>query len=68
MSRYVLSFFSDSVGVITKILEADSKEEAIRTFFDLYIPDYTQDSEGFAWFKEDFYDEDRPLGSILLLN
>ena len=44
----------------------DSQEAALRYFFDTYIEDtYTKDSEGYAYFSEDFYDPDDPLGDIL---
>lgn len=64
MPRYALSFYSDRLGVISKVLEANSKDEAMKTFFDLFIADYSKDLEGFAWFKEDFEDPDKPLGAV----
>lgn len=68
MSRFVISFYSDAQGVYSKVLEAPSKEEALRSFFDFFVADYSKDSEGFAWFREDFFDDDRPLGAILELD
>lgn len=68
MPRYVLSFYSDREGVFSKILEAPSKDEAKRLFFDLFVSDYSKDAEGYAWFREDFDDEDKPLGALQELN
>lgn len=44
----------------------DSRESALRFFFNQFVNHgYSQDSEGFSYFKEDFSDSDNPLGSIL---
>jgi hypothetical protein len=42
-----------------------ARDSALRFFFNQYVTSgYTQDSEGFSYFKEDFSDAENPLGSI----
>lgn len=65
MPRYVVAFHNDSGGTTQKILEASSEEEVLKFYFEHFCPDYSQDSEGFACFKEDFHDDQTPMGSII---
>ena len=67
MPRFIVSFFSDSQGIRSHLVEADSKDLALRRFFDEHVADYSKDSEGFAYFREDFGDSDRPLGAMVEL-
>jgi hypothetical protein len=60
----LISHFSDETGVKHKEISANSSEEAIKSFFDDHVETYSKDSTGFAFFKEDFFDEGCPLGAI----
>jgi len=65
MPRFVLSFFSDTHGLCSRLIEAEHEDGALRVFFDRHIGDYSKDNEGFAYFREDFFDEKRPVGTIV---
>jgi hypothetical protein len=66
MPRYAIAFISPKPALIHQLVEMDSRESALRFFFNQYVTQgYTQDSEGFSYFKEDFLDGDNPLGNIL---
>jgi len=67
MPRFVISFFTDSQGIRSQVIEAETRDLALHRFFDEHVVDYSKDSEGFAYFREDFEDSDRPLGSIVEL-
>jgi len=67
MQRYAVTFFSDSVGISLQVIEAESRDLALRSFFDSHVTGYTKDNEGFAYFREDFNDADRPMGAVLEL-
>ena len=64
MNRFAVCFYSDSLGQIFKILEAENRDEVLKLFFDEFVSGYTKDSEGFAWFKDDFFDNKMPMGVI----
>ena len=65
MPQYTIAFFSDLNGVIQKKIEADTREKALRLFLDQHVTSYSQDDEGFVYFREDLEDADRPLGAML---
>ncbi len=65
MPQYSIAFFSDLTGVCLKQVEAETREKALRLFFDKHVSGYTRDDEGFVYFREDFEDADRPLGAML---
>ena len=66
MPRYAIAFISPKPGLIHQVVEMDSRESALRYFFNTYVSQgYSQDSEGFSYFKEDFADAENPLGNIL---
>jgi hypothetical protein len=65
MPQYTIAFFSDQTGICQKKVEAESREKALRLFFDKNTTGYSQNDEGFVYFCEDFEDADRPLGAIL---
>jgi hypothetical protein len=51
-----------------RLMEADDKETALRTFFnEEAVEYYSNDEQGFMYFKEDFYDESNPGGSVIPL-
>lgn len=64
MSRFAIAFYSDVQGVQQVLIEAPNADEALRQFFDKHVADYTKNSEGFTYFREDFFDADKPLGAI----
>jgi hypothetical protein len=66
MPRYAIAFISPKPSLIHQVVEMDSRESALRYFFNQYVGQgYSQDNEGFSYFKEDFADPENPLGSIL---
>ena len=65
MKRFVISYFSNARGNLSHLVEADSQDAALRIFFDKYVNDYSKDHEGFAYFREDFTDPDRPMGAAV---
>ncbi len=65
MPQYTIAFYSDLAGVNQKRVEAESREKALRLFFDKYVDGYSKNDEGFAYFRDDFDDADRPIGSLL---
>lgn len=66
MPRYSIAFTTAKPSLIHKVVEMDSREAALRFFFQRHIgQSYTQDPEGYSYFLEDFNNPDEPLGSIL---
>jgi hypothetical protein len=64
MTRFAVCFYSDSLGQVFKILEEKDRDAVLKLFFEEFISGYSQDSEGFAWFKDDFFDTKVPMGVI----
>lgn len=68
MPRYAIAFISPKPSLIHQVVEMDSRESALRFFFNQFVDsEYSKDSEGYSYFKEDFSDPKSPLGSILEL-
>ena len=66
MPKYAIAFVTPKPSLVHQVVEMDSRESALRLFFNQHITHgYTQDAEGFSYFKEDFSDPENPLGSIL---
>lgn len=66
MPRYSIAFITPKPSLLHHVVEMDSRDSALRSFFNQYVTvGYTQDSEGFSYFKEDFSDSENPLGSML---
>lgn len=67
MPRYAISFVTSKPSLIHRLVEMDSRDAALRSFFNEYAASegYTSDSEGFAYFLEDFNNPEEPMGSIL---
>lgn len=66
MPKYAIAFAATKPAVIHQVVEMDSREAALRFFFNTYVGDgYSKDSEGFSYFKEDFSDPENPLGNII---
>ncbi|HKP96615.1 MAG TPA: hypothetical protein VJ385_12725 [Fibrobacteria bacterium] len=68
MPRYAIAFITPKPSLVHQVVEMDSRESALRFFFNQYVTHgYSQDSEGFSYFKEDFSDAENPLGSMVEL-
>ncbi len=66
MPRYAVAFVTAKSALIHKVVEMDSQETALRSFFEQHVAQgYTQDAEGYSYFLEDFKGADEPMGSIL---
>jgi hypothetical protein len=67
MPRYAIAFITPKSSLIHRLVEMDSRDAALRAFFDQYAASegYTPDPEGFAYFLDDFNGPDEPMGSIL---
>lgn len=67
MPRYAISFVTAKPSLIHKMVEMDSRDAALRAFFNEHASaeGYTKDAEGFAYFLEDFNNPEEPMGSIL---
>jgi hypothetical protein len=71
MSKYAIAFITPSkrMQLCHKIVESDTKDSALRRFFGENVSEFYSDNEqGFLYFKEDFYDEAGPAGSIIELS
>ncbi|OGS36459.1 MAG: hypothetical protein A2293_00040 [Elusimicrobia bacterium RIFOXYB2_FULL_49_7] len=68
MNKYSIAFLSPGNNLLHRIVMAKNEEEALRTFFnEIKLASYTQDDEGFFYFKEDFTFGDRPAGNVIKL-
>lgn len=67
MPRYAIAFVTSKPSLLHRFVEMDSRDAALRAFFDQYAASegYTSDAEGFAYFLEDFNGPEEPMGSIL---
>ncbi len=66
MNKYSIAFISPGNNLLHRIVRAKSEDEALQTFFkEIKLASYTQDDDGFFYFKEDFNFGERPAGSIL---
>jgi hypothetical protein len=68
MPRYSVAFVSAKPSLIHKVVEMDSRESALKYFFQQYVSQgYTQDAEGYSYFLEDFQSPEEPMGNIIEL-
>ncbi len=66
MPKYVIAFMNADSLLIHQLVELDTRDAALRFFFQNYAATgYSNDEEGFNYFKEDFFESDKPAGSIL---
>jgi len=56
LDRFAIAFSPENKRVDLKIIEATSSQEALKSFFDYFVEGYSKDSEGYAWFTDDFED------------
>jgi len=73
MSKYVVAFITQGKRVQLRhaIVEGENRDAALRSFFtdgaNGVNENYSNDEHGFLYFKEDFFDEHNPAGSIIEL-
>ena len=66
MPKYAIAFVTPKPSLIHKVVEMDSRDAALRFFFQQYGgPIYSRDAEGYSYFLEDFNNPEEPLGSIV---
>ena len=68
MLKYTIAFVAPSKTsrLVHQIVEGDNKEAALRQFFNENLKEYySEDDQGFHYFKEDFEDENAQIGSII---
>jgi hypothetical protein len=69
MSKYAIAFIIPLKGnpsICHRIIEGDTKEAALRRFFDEELKEcYSADDQGFFYFKDDFFDDRTQSGSII---
>lgn len=68
MPKYSIAFIAptQSAQLRHKILEGDTKDIALRKFFVEEASEfYSNDEQGFYYFKDDFFDTNASTGSII---
>ncbi len=68
MPKYAIAFIAptESAQLKHKILEGDNKDIALRKFFNEEASEYySNDEQGFYYFKDDFFDTNTSSGSII---
>ncbi len=68
MPKYSIVFVTpaEKIPLKHRIVESSDKESALKTFFSEEIIDYyTDDEQGFFYFKQDFFEPADPSGSII---
>jgi hypothetical protein len=72
MSKYAIAFVvpaKNNPVVRHKLVEGETRDAALRRFFDEELKDfYSEDDQGFFYFKEDFFDDRVQSGSIIEIN
>jgi hypothetical protein len=69
MNKYSIAFISPGGNLLHRLVMAKNEDEALRTFFkEVNLASYSQDEDGFYYFKEDFSYGERPAGNILQIN
>jgi hypothetical protein len=70
MPKFAIAFIlpSKSSQLCHRIIETDSQEDALKRYFEEELKEYySEDDQGFHYFKEDFFDERTRVGSIIEL-
>ncbi|MBN1309381.1 MAG: hypothetical protein JXA18_15785 [Chitinispirillaceae bacterium] len=70
MPRFAVAFMtpSNSGQLIHRIIEGENRDSVLKAFFTESASEfYSNDEQGFHYFKEDFFDESTPSGSIIEL-
>lgn len=70
MPKYAVAFIvpSETSQLRHRVLDGENKDTALRKFFTEEASEYySNDEQGFYYFKEDFFDETSSTGSIIEL-
>ncbi len=70
MPRFAVAFVtpSENSQLVHRILEGESKDSVLKSFFTETASEYySNDEQGFHYFKEDFFDDTTAAGSIIEL-
>jgi guanylate kinase len=70
MPNFSIAFVAPSKNtqLCHRIIEADNKEAALRRFFEEELKEYySEDDQGYFYFKEDFTDERTRIGNMIEL-
>ena len=70
MAKFSIAFIlpADKDPLCHKIVDGETRDAALRKFFNENISEfYSNDDQGFYYFKEDFFDEATATGSIIEL-
>lgn len=68
MTKYSIAFISPETKLIHEIIDAENQEEALKDFFySTRMLCYSNDDDGYYYFKEDFSDHTQKDGSIIEL-
>lgn len=68
MPRFAVAFVTPSENgqLLHRLIESEDKETALRSFFKEFAREfYSEDEQGYHYFKEDFYDEVSAGGSLI---
>lgn len=68
MPRFAVAFVtpSENSRLLHKVIESENKETALREFFKEFVREYYSDDEqGYHYFKEDFFDDVSSGGSLI---
>jgi len=71
MPRFAVAFVtpSENSQLIHQVVESEDKESALRQFFKEFAREfYSEDEQGYHYFKEDFFDDVSAGGSIIELS
>jgi hypothetical protein len=68
MPKFSIAFISPGNNLMHRITEAADQDAALRVFFDeINLASYSRDDEGYAYFKEDFFETKPRNGSVIPL-
>ena len=70
MPRFAIAFVTptQSGQLVHRIIEGENKDSTLKAFFTESVSEfYSNDEQGFHYFKEDFFDDTTPGGSIIEL-
>ena len=68
MPRYAIAFVAPTQNgqLIHRIIENESRDTALKAFFSESVSEfYSNDDQGYHYFKDDFFDDTNPGGSII---
>ena len=66
MPRYAVAVIAPKNKILQKVVDGEGQEDALKKFFaEQMFNHYTNDEQGYFYFKEDYFDPQEPLGSVL---